>query len=321
MEHRSYLNLPEWMLNPLPEEKIQKKTKSLQFLSRSMRDIQNVLAEGLRNEKYAATSGFAQKIDPRAKLMGTLILIVAAGLTHSMIALIILGCFSALVMALSHLPVWSLQKRIWGIIPLITMVAALPATLSFFNPGTPIAMLNSDPNGLRILGIQLSGPLYISKQGVNAALLIFLRVGDSLSFGSLLVLTTPVARLLRSLRSLCVPVLFVMTIEMSYRYIILLLTSSIEMFEARKMRTVGHLPSNLQRSMAGSSMAALFSRSMTLSEEVYQSMTARGYTGEAVSIQELEYSRFDFAVLAIIIGLALIIVLGGRVLDWQFIFS
>jgi len=48
------------------------------------------------------------------------------------------------------------------------------------------------------------------------------------------------------------------------------------------MRTVGKLSPQTQRAMVGSSVGALFARSMALSEEVYQAMTARGYNGESV---------------------------------------
>jgi len=102
-----------------------------------------------------------------------------------------------------------------------------------------------------------------------------------------------------------------MIIEMSYRYLILLLGVSLEMFEARKMRTVGYLQGRVQRELVGSSIAALFGKSMALSDEVYQSMTARGYTGEAVAMESFNLERLDIASLTIIIVLAAAIVFGG----------
>ncbi len=93
-------------------------------------------------------------------------------------------------------------------------------------------------------------------------------------------MTTPLAEILKSLRILKVPSLFIMIIEMTYRYLLLLIAVSIEMFEARSLRTVGEIPGKWQRAQVGSSIAALFSRSMALSEEVFQAMCARCYTGE-----------------------------------------
>ena len=93
-------------------------------------------------------------------------------------------------------------------------------------------------------------------------------------------MTTPVSRLLRSLRMLGIPALFVMLIEMTYRYLVMLLMLSLEMFEARKMRTVGNLSLRRQQAQVGSSIGTLFAKSIIMAEEVYQAMTARCYTGQ-----------------------------------------
>jgi cobalt/nickel transport system permease protein len=78
-----------------------------------------------------------------------------------------------------------------------------------------------------------------------------------------------------------------MIIEMTYRYLLLLLAISIEMFEARSLRTVGEMSGKWQRAQVGTSVASLFARSMALSEEVFQAMCARCYTGEVfVSLPE-----------------------------------
>jgi cobalt/nickel transport system permease protein len=73
--------------------------------------------------------------------------------------------------------------------------------------------------------------------------------------------------------------------EMSYRYLGLLLNLSLEMFEARRLRTVGKVSASSRRAQIGTSMAALFARSMSMADEVYLAMAARGYTGNPVIIK------------------------------------
>lgn len=308
--------LPTWMTSLNPQSgKTSCKRRSMGFLHKTLYEIKTTLASDLQTEQLAAQPGLLQRIDPRVKLIGLIILVIAAGLTRSMAALVFLAILSAGLMYTSKLPAWTLQRRIWGIIPVISLLAAAPGMLSIFNPGVPILVLCADPEGVRIGSLHLAGPIYISRQGVVAAFFLFLRSGLSLSLGTLLVLTTPIAQLLRSIRVLRVPTLMVMVMEMSYRYLILLLTISLEMFEARKMRTVGSLSGSTQRSMVGSSVAALFERSISLSEEVFQAMTARGYTGEAVSIEPLAFRRLDITAFTIIIFLAIITVF------WRSIFG
>lgn len=306
--------LPAWMTDSGPiSGKIGRKGAATGFLRKTLQELKTTLASDLQTEQLAAQPGLLQKIDPRVKLLGLIILVAASGLTRSIEALIFLALLSATVMLASKLPVWTLQRRIWGIIPMISLLAAAPGVLSIFNPGTPLWVLLADPEGISIGGLHLAGPIYISRQGVIAAAFLFLRTGLSLSLGTLLVLTTPVNRLLHSIRVLKVPDLMVMILEMSYRYLILLLTVSLEMFEARKMRTVGVMSGRTQRRVVGSSVAALFERSISLSEEVFQAMTARGYTGEAVSIEPLALRLLDFIAFAIIIGLAATTVFWGSI--------
>jgi cobalt/nickel transport system permease protein len=222
-------------------------------------------------------------MDARVKLVTALAFIFMTGLIRSIPILLGLWVFTVLLMLLSRLPVFTLQKRIWGLIPLITLLASVPAMFNIIIDGTPLLMIYQAPHPSTWLGIHIPANIYISKQGFSAALFLFLRVGLSISIGVLLTITTPVARLLKSLQIMGIPSLVVMIIEMSYRYLVLLLSLSIEMFEARSLRTVGVLSMDTKRAQFGSSIAAVFSRSMTLADEVYLALRARGYTGQAVS--------------------------------------
>lgn len=253
------------------------------FLQKSIHKMKETLSEELVTERYAAGNGILQSMDARLKLGAALLFIIMTGLIRSIPILVCLWAFTVILMFISGLPVFTLQKRIWGIIPLLTLLASIPAMLNIIIDGTPLLMIYQTSQPTTWLGVHLPASIYVSKQGFGAAVFLFLRVGLSISMGVLLTITTPVASLLKSLQIIGIPSLVVMIIEMSYRYLVLLLCLSIEMFEARSLRTVGYLSMKTKRAQFGSSMAALFSRSMTLADEVYLAMTARGYTGQAVS--------------------------------------
>lgn len=277
--------LPGWM----EEDYANPHTKNLRFkrrhnfLSKSILQIKRVLEEELRTEHYASCDGILQKIDPRIKMITAVLLIIVTGLIRSIPVLLGLWVFTILLMLVSRLPVINLQKRIWGLIPLITLLVSVPAMFNFFIDGSPLIMVHQFHHPITWLGIHFPASIYISEQGFKAAVFLFLRVGLSISMGVLLTITTPVARLLKSLQVMGLPSLVVMIIEMSYRYLVILLNLSIEMFEARSLRTVGVLSLEAKRAQVGSSIAALFSKSMALADEVYMAMIARGYTGESVS--------------------------------------
>lgn len=260
--------------------------KSPNYLTKSLRELRQALLDDLLTERYARQDFWLQQLNPRLKLVGAVLLILLVALTRSMTLFFALWLVSLFMMWSARLPVWQLQKRIWGIFPMFSLLAAVPAMFSVFNPGVPLVEIYQHAVPHYWLGIRMPQHLYISQQGTMAALILFVRVGLSITWGVLLVVTTPSARLFKSLRVLKAPALIVMIIEMTYRYLILLTQISLEMFEARKLRTVGKVSLRSQQWQVGASIGALFVRSMELSEEVFQAMTARGYTGEAVSLED-----------------------------------
>lgn len=278
--------LPDWMTDENDRSNnahAAVKSRNSNFLTKSIRSMRAVICEDLQTEQYARRDGLLQKVSPGIKLAALIILILLSGISRQLPVLLALWLATVILMFVSRLPVLVLQKRIWGFLPLITLLFSLPVTLNVFMNGTPVLMLYHASQPVHWLGIDWPPMIYITRQGAMAAAFLFLRVGISLSLGILLVMTTPVADIFKSLRVIRVPDLFIMILEMTYRYLIVLLSISIEMFEARSVRTVGSLPAKWQRAQLGSSIAALFSRSMALSEEVYQAMTARCYTGEMLA--------------------------------------
>lgn len=287
--------LPEWMNEELNNavQTTAVKSRRSNFLTKSIRGMRNVICEDIQTERYARQNGLLQKVSPGVKLIGLITFILLASMSRQIPVLLVLWLATLILISLSHLPVMVLQKRIWGFIPLITLLFSLPVTLNIFMDGTPLLVLHRSAQTGHWLGISWPASIFVTQQGVTAAAFMFLRVGISLSLGVLLVMTTPVADIFKSLRVIRVPDLFIMIIEMTYRYLIVLLSISIEMFEARSLRTVGNLPAKWQRAQLGTSIAALFARSMTLSEEVYQSMCARCYTGEILVLQPEECKQLD----------------------------
>lgn len=290
-EPSNIVTLPSWMRviaedNGSASDVKAGKGKSTNFVAQNLRELRQALLDDLLTERYARQRYWLQQLNPRLKLVGAILLILLVALTRSISLFFGLWLLSLVFMLTARLPVLSLQKRIWGIFPMFTLIAAVPAMFSVFNPGLPLVEIYQNTHQTQWLGISLPSSLYISEQGAMAALVLFLRVGLSISWGVLLVITTPSTRLFKSLRVLRVPLLIVMILEMTYRYLLLLTQISIEMFEARKMRTVGNVSLRIQQWQVGSSIGALFIKSMELSDEVYQAMVARGYTGKVVCLDE-----------------------------------
>ena len=97
----------------------------------------------------------------------------------------------------------------------------------------------------------------VTVQGVRAALNLLVRVETATTLSVLLILTTPWMHVLKALRVLRVPVVFVVILGMTYRYIFVLLQTAADMFEARRSRLIGELDGAEQRRLASASVGVL----------------------------------------------------------------
>jgi cobalt/nickel transport system permease protein len=252
--------------------------KSEGFLTKNISGITRTLESVILTEDLCRVPGLLQVLDPRVKLVTFVLFIVVVGLAHS---LAILGIIFALILIFSFLSKVSLGfflKRVFLFIPIFTAVIALPAL--FITPGSPL--------------VTIAGKVIITEQGARTAGLLFLRVTDSLSFGVLLILTTPWTSILVALRWLRMPSLLVDILGMTYRYIFLLLHTTNTMFLARRSRTIGTFSSSENRRWLTRALTTTLSKSQHLSEEVYLAMLSRGYQGEIRVLNNLSLKRRDF---------------------------
>jgi cobalt ECF transporter T component CbiQ len=258
------------------------------FVERTIIGLAEAMEQSLYAEELARADGLLQRIDPRVKVVGMLALLVAAALSRNI--LVILGLFVvALVIArLSLVPLRTLVGRVWVPALLFTGVLALPAI--FITPGQMIARLP-------LLGWA------ITAQGISGATYLITRVETAATFSLLLILCTPWTAVLKALRVLRVPVVGVVILGMTYRYIFLMLQIARDMFESRQSRMVGRLAGPDQRRLAGASVGVLLSKSFQLSNDIYMAMQSRGFRGEVYTLDEFIMRRRDWLSLA---GFALV---------------
>jgi cobalt/nickel transport system permease protein len=281
---------PQWLLEAevglCPCGCIGKRRKG-SFLEKTIRGATGVLRAALFNEEIAKLPGLLQRVDPRAKLVSLVLLLLAAGLARNVEVLIALYVATVALAVASRLSLVYFVKRVWLFIPIFTGIVAIPAMFSFVTPGEVVVGL----------GHWFGHEVGLTRQGLTGAALLVLRVATSSSLVILLTLTTPWPRLLAALRALFVPQLFVLVIGMAYRYIFVLLASVDDMYVSRKARTVrtGKKDTRNGQRFVGASAGALFGKAHELSEEVHQAMLARGFTGEAKTLDRFVLRAVDVA--------------------------
>jgi len=290
--------VPDWLLNSgelgmCPCGCIGKRKKG-SFLEKTINGIAKLLKEVIFFEDIAFKKGFLQKLDPRIKVISLIILILTSTLIHNVLILTIIYLISCILAKISYVSLKLYFKRIWLITPLFTGIAVLPSIFNFVRPGTTLISLINFGHQVHLGPLIFPSVLTITLQGVSGAILLIVRVGVTVSLAFLFTTTTRWANLLKALRVLFLPKIFITTLEMCYRYIFILLNITTDMFVARKSRTFSKASSKEGRHFVSNAIGSLFGKSYALSEEVYGAMLSRGYKGEPVIMNRFRFTLLDF---------------------------
>ena len=267
------------------------------FVERTIGSLAEAMERALYAEELAKADGLLQRLDPRVKVVGLLLLIIAAALARNIAVILALFAFAVALALLSRVSLRTLATRVWVGALVFTGILALPAI--FITPGQALARVP-------LLGWP------ITAQGLGAAAYLITRVETATTYSLLLILCTPWAHVLKALRVLRVPVVFVVILGMTYRYIFLMLQTAQDMFESRQSRMVGTLEGADRRRLAGASVGVLLSKSIQLSSDVYIAMLSRGYRGEVYTLDDFQMRGRDWVALAVFAGAAALAFWLGR---------
>ncbi len=262
------------------------------FIERTLTNLLSATNYAANAEQLAETRGVLQSLDPRVKVVGLLCLIVAVAACRRLEVIAGLFAIAIGLAIVSHIALSKLLAWVWMPVLFFTGAIALPAI--FLTPGASVRGLPITESGLRSAAFLLS------------------RAETSATLSVLMVLSTPWPRVLKALRILRFPVVFVAILGMTYRYIFVILQTAFDMFESRKSRTVGVLDPAERRRVAVSAVGVLLSKSFQLSGDVHLAMQSRGFRGEVYVLDEFRASTRDRVWLATFIALAALALWLGR---------
>ena len=267
------------------------------FVERSIAGVLESLEHALSSEELARSDGLAQSVDPRVKVAGALALIVATVTSRKLTMIAAIFAVAVLFALLSKVPMRTLVGRVWLGAFLFTGTIAIPAI--FLTPGNVVwrAPLLNWP---------------ITAEGLRSAAYLVSRVETCATLSLLLVLSTPWNHVLKALRVFRVPVVIVVILGMTYRYILLMLTMALDMFESRQSRMVGVLAPRDRRRLAIGTAGVLLAKTLQLSGDVYSAMLSRGFRGEVYLVDDFQMRTTDWTASAVLTTLAALAFFGGR---------
>lgn len=232
-------------------------------------------------DTLAYKNTFVHRLDPRVKLITTIvfIVVVVSFPKYELSKLIPFFIFPVFMVSMGEIPARFILKKLLFVSPFVFFVA-------IFNPVLDTAVMYN------FYGIELSG-------GWVSFISIMIRFILTISAALLLVATTSFPGVCRALERLYVPQLFVAQIFFLYRYLFVLAEETMRMVRAINMRTFGRRKYGIKIFM--STIGLLFMKTVERSERIYHSMCSRGFIGEIRLLKRDKTGLADivFAIIAI----------------------
>lgn len=205
------------------------------------------------------------RIDPGVKTISIFLFIFLISTLNFWLTLLFAAAFLFFLGGLAGISPVELARRVWWV---FFLAALMLITLPFTVPGNTLLALKA---GKMVLAV--------SSEGIGRAVLLSLRVLGAVLAINLLTATSGFHGLMKGLRELRVPEIFVQLVEFTVRYLFVLSEEGRRMMIARRARAFQEGRSLLDRrtlSVLGHLLGVLFLRSAERSERVYQAMLARG---------------------------------------------
>ena len=231
-------------------------------------------------DQYSDRNSFIHRLDPRTKLIFTLLFILVLVLTppNSWPAFAFYLLLIATLILFSKVPILYILKRSLVIMPFVLLITIF---IPFFKEGEVAGSYN-------IWLWQVS----VTYNGLHVLCNVLIKAWLSILSLILLTSTTKLANLLKGLEQLRMPRIMVMILSFMYRYIFVLVDEVIRMKQARDSRNFGG--SRLwQMRTIGNMTGTLFIRSYERGERVYAAMVARGFDGQTRTLDRLNFRKAD----------------------------
>lgn len=275
------------------------------YLEKTLDNISQVMAEDMYQDCVSNRSRVLQRIHPIIKIIGCTALLILAAISHNFLFLVGIHFLTLSMLLMSGISILDYIKRVWIPAFIFSGITMLPAISSWITPGDELLVIYQAWYW-HIGGFSLPEEMIITKQGVRAASFVFMRTGTSLAIMVALVKTTQWNILTKSLGKLGVPSVFVMVLDVTYRYLFLFLLLLSDFIFGRKSRLVGKEGPLSQWEWIGGSVGGFFRMCLEYSGEVSAAMIARGYNGENKQRLDTSIRLLDLCFFCVILGVCIL---------------
>ncbi len=251
-----------------------------------MNRLGNAISEIYRMDTMAAQEKWVNRIHPFVKLLLTVvyIVVVVSFPKYNLIGLVGMVIYPLAGFILAEL---SFSECLWRLRIVLPVVCAVGVANLFFDHS------------------MLAVGTFIVHAGVVSMLTLMMKGVLAVFAAYLLIATTSIEKICYALRLVRLPKILVTQILLTYRYITVLLGEANRMTQAYALRAPGQ--KGIHFKVWGSLAGHLLLRSIDRANDVYESMTLRGYSGDFDYVGEnIRFGLSDILYFAIWVGLLLL---------------
>ncbi len=241
-----------------------------------MARLDRTVAEFRLMEEEARGEGRLQDLHPLSKLLVTVVYLAVLLSFHKydLAGVLLMGFYPALAFTLGDVPLRPMWRRM--------RVVLIPVLL-----------------------VGIANPFFDRTGGMISMMTLLLKGLFAVAAAYLLMVTTSMDDLCRTLRKLRVPAVLVTVIMLIYRYLSVFLEEVGRMRAAYSLRAPGQKGVHFR--VWGPMVGMLLLRSVDRAETVYHSMMLRGFQGDFLYGRDRSFSRWDYVYMLTCILAVLII--------------
>lgn len=253
--------------------------------------------------QYYQTESVIHRLDPRVKLVGTILYIISLFLFHNFTGYIVAALFLAAMIRLSRVPFRYMVRGMKAIVFILLLTVAFNL---FLTPGEPLFRI---------------WKLTITEEGLRISVFMAIRLTFLIVGSSLMTLTTTpnnltdgMEKLMGPLKKIKVPVHEIsMMMSIALRFIPILMEETDKIMKAQIARGADFESGNLIRKAKAMVplLVPLFISAFRRANDLAMAMEARCYQGGEgrTKMKPLQYKRRDYVAYAVLCCYILILVL------------
>ena len=273
------------------------------FLEKGIHHLSHVIKTSYIQWETASIDGLFQKIDGRIKVIFLFVYVLIVSILQDIQSEIYLWGFVLVLALLSRLNVIVFYKRVVLLGFFFGFLIAFPSAFNIVTEGEIVFPFIQLSRKYHFWIYQIPAEIGITREGINVAAMLTIRVINSLSIAFLVLSTTPFPDIIKALKILRVPDSFLMIITLSYKYIFIFAKTIEDMHLAKKSRLAKEVNNGDARRWITSRIAFLFIKTRLRCEEIFKAMLSKGFTDEVKLYESRKLNSRDLttgAVLGII---------------------